>query len=101
MSTLWFSQYLLAAQVSVELLSRIYTEWSKGIARLAAASRPPLESSEHFDETWLDNVNPFFGPDRHHAHVVNCAASVYCRDGFNLARSASNDPNWRRRLHEV
>jgi len=95
MYTLWFRQYLLATQIGVELLSNVYVEWSKGIARLAGMDSMPPISGRRLDDAWLDTVDPHLGPDRHHPHVVNCAASVYCRDGFNLGRAtSSNASNW-------
>ena len=101
MYTIWFRQYLLASQASVDLLSNVYVEWSKGIAQLASIGCGLAVSDEHFDEGWIDSVLHSAGFGRRRPHVANCAAGIYSRHDFDLSGSAANADHWIECLYEV
>lgn len=101
MYTLWLRQYVLATQAGVELLSNVYVEWSKGVVQLAGIGLGLPVSDEHFDDDWLDTVLISEDPARIRPHTGNCAASVYSREGFSLARPAANAPSWIQCIHEA
>lgn len=94
MYTLWYRQYLLATQVGVELLSNCYWEWTKGFAQLTMVGLGLPVSDEPFEDAWIDNVPNMLELAPRAPRVGNCAASIYSRNGFSLARAADNDGNW-------
>lgn len=94
MYTLWLQQYLAATQIGAELFSNVYAEWSKGVVQLTQVGLGLPFSDKHFDEAWLDRVSPHAPANRAPSRVGNCAARLYSRQGFNLARGASNEASW-------
>jgi hypothetical protein len=93
MYTLWWRQYFLATQTSVDMLSNVYLKWSKGFAQLTTIGFGLPVSDEHFDDAWIELV-PQNSVERALPHVANCAAGLYSHHQFNLLRPAANAEHW-------